>query len=525
LALDSVESQDYNKVRAAILKAYAVVPEQSRALFRTISKQSQETYGEFAFRLNTHFNRWIEGTSVQNDFEKLRELIKLEQFQQVVDPDLRIWLLEQKPTTLESAAKPADQYVTLRRNVRVPQHHPYPAKSNPKTFHQDKKFSQANANTSDHRDSKHNAESQNDNETSKRSEIHPNPKVRCFYCHNVGHVISQCTKRKADRTSNSSGNTSSNVMKVDINNGLSVKDIDPLYLPYCYAGTLTRPDGTTKSVTLLRDTGALQSLLNHSMMQDDDYVDTGERRFIRGVSGEVVPVPLAEVTFEAQICSGSKLCGIAEGLPRGIFGLIGNDLCPSQTDVYVTTRSQAAALQSQTPVTSSDDDAVIEKLATLTSEDCEINDDDLSLLFNSAENLSLSAVTSRTELIKLQQEDATLKSLFELASNQSETPTQNEKARYAFDKGVLVRFWRDRNRPHNDECDTKQTVAPSCLRISLLQLAHDIPAAGHLGQRKTRDRLLQHYYWPQVESAIKQYCRTCDRCQRLGKRPNPPKAP
>ena len=65
MALDSVESQDYNKVRAAILKAYAVVPEQSRALFRTISKQSQETYGEFAFRLNTHFNRWIEGTSVQ----------------------------------------------------------------------------------------------------------------------------------------------------------------------------------------------------------------------------------------------------------------------------------------------------------------------------------------------------------------------------------------------------------------------------------------------------------------------------
>ena len=194
--------------------------------------------------------------------------------------------------------------------------------------------------------------------------------------------------------------------------------------------------------------------------------------------------------------------------------------------VYVCmSRSQAAALQSQTPVTSTDDDVVIEKLATPTSEDCEINDDDLSLLFNSADNLPLSAVTSRTELIKLQQEDATLKSLFELASNQSETPTQNEKDRYAFDRGVLVRFWRDRNRPHNDKCDTKQIVAHSCLRTSLLQLAHDIPAAGHLGQRKTRDRLLQHYCWPQVESAIKEYCCTRDRCQRLGKGPNPPKTP
>jgi len=43
LALDTADSQDYNKVCTAILKAYAVLPEQSRVLFRTVGKQPHET--------------------------------------------------------------------------------------------------------------------------------------------------------------------------------------------------------------------------------------------------------------------------------------------------------------------------------------------------------------------------------------------------------------------------------------------------------------------------------------------------
>jgi len=70
-----------------------------------------------------------------------------------------------------------------------------------------------------------------------------------------------------------------------------------------------------------------------------------------------------------------------------------------------------------------------------------------------------------------------------------------------FDKGVLVRYWKDCDVSHLSGCANKQVIVPACLRTSLLQLAHDIPAAGHSGQRKTRARLLQHYYWPQVVHA------------------------
>ena len=537
LALDSLESQDYNKVRAAILKAYSVVPEQSRVFFRTITKQPHETFSEFAFRLSVHFKRWVDGMSSYEDTEKLRELIKIEQFQQAVDADMRVWLLEQKPSTLESAAKLADQYITLRRNIRVGSHRPNStthdsSKQFHKSFASESKASKVHTNVTEN-----SVAPQVAREAQPRPEL--TPRVRCFYCHGVGHVISQCPKRKSNRANNIQPNTS-NVMKADVDNGTNGinASIDPLYVPYCCSGILTRPDGTTKSVTLLRDTGALQSLLNSSMVDIGDYFDTGERRFIRGVSGETIPVPLVEATLQSKFCNGLVLCGIAEGLPSGVFGLIGNDLCPKDTDVCVTTRSQTSALTRQVPnaechtdlsmqiqdsnASANADSTVVE---SVTDDNPVIDDDDLSLLFNSAVSLPLSAVTSRAELIRLQQEDATLKPLFDFVTNSSDPDLQNDKARYALDRGVLVRYWRDRNAPQIDACDSKQIVVPICLRTSLLQLAHDIPAASHLGQRKTRARLLQHYYWPQVERAIKDYCRTCDRCQRLGKGPNPSKAP
>ena len=42
----------------------------------------------------------------------------------------------------------------------------------------------------------------------------------------------------------------------------------------------------------------------------------------------------------------------------------------------------------------------------------------------------------------------------------------------------------------------EQLVLPLQCRSTVLKLAHDIPAACHLGINKTKDRVLQHYYWP-----------------------------
>ena len=51
----------------------------------------------------------------------------------------------------------------------------------------------------------------------------------------------------------------------------------------------------------------------------------------------------------------------------------------------------------------------------------------------------------------------------------------------------------------------------------MLRLAHNILASGHLGIGKTRKRVLPYFYWPGMLRDIKNYCVTCDVCQRNNK--------
>ena len=88
-----------------------------------------------------------------------------------------------------------------------------------------------------------------------------------------------------------------------------------------------------------------------------------------------------------------------------------------------------------------------------------------------------------------------------------------------------MRKWRDRNDTAGGGNEVIQTLVPHCLRSQLLNLAHDASTSGHLGMAKTQSRLLQHFYWPNLFKDVKEYCRTCDTCQRIGKNNRKPKAP
>jgi len=94
------ELRDYPTVKAAILDAFSVVPEVYRKRFRGLTKSNSETCAEFAFRLSTQFSRWLESEGTDTDIELLRDLIQREQFNSIVDSDLRHWLIDQKPKTL-----------------------------------------------------------------------------------------------------------------------------------------------------------------------------------------------------------------------------------------------------------------------------------------------------------------------------------------------------------------------------------------------------------------------------------------
>lgn len=51
------------------------------------------------------------------------------------------------------------------------------------------------------------------------------------------------------------------------------------------------------------------------------------------------------------------------------------------------------------------------------------------------------------------------------------------------------------------------------IKLELLQEAHDIPTAGHLGVARTIDLLTRSYYWPKLAEEVKQFVESCFTCQ------------
>ena len=58
-----------------------------------------------------------------------------------------------------------------------------------------------------------------------------------------------------------------------------------------------------------------------------------------------------------------------------------------------------------------------------------------------------------------------------------------------------------------------------------MHTAHDRPFGGHLGNKKTRERILNHFYWPGIFPDVAKFCKSCVNCQKCIPKGRVPKAP
>ena len=63
----------------------------------------------------------------------------------------------------------------------------------------------------------------------------------------------------------------------------------------------------------------------------------------------------------------------------------------------------------------------------------------------------------------------------------------------------------------------EQLVLPLQCRKTVLQLAHEVPFAGHLGREKTARRVLQRFYWQTLCRDVGEFCKSCGTCQKTSK--------
>ena len=115
---------------------------------------------------------------------------------------------------------------------------------------------------------------------------------------------------------------------------------------------------------------------------------------------------------------------------------------------------------------------------------------------------AFSANLSSYELKEKQFSDLTLSSLFDKTWDRSNKEN-------CLEREILFREVKD-----NTGNQRSQIVVFTDLRAEILKLCHSGISCHH-GNRRTKDKILKHYFWPNVIRDTKNYVRSCDACQRI----------
>ena len=118
-AMSVEQSLQYDHVKKTVLKAYKLVPEVYRQNFRNCKRQDKQTYTEFAREKEALFDRWCASKEVSQNFEKLRQLVLVEEFKSCLPSNIKTYIDKQKANSLQQAAVLADDYSLTHRSSFV----------------------------------------------------------------------------------------------------------------------------------------------------------------------------------------------------------------------------------------------------------------------------------------------------------------------------------------------------------------------------------------------------------------------
>ena len=87
--------------------------------------------------------------------------------------------------------------------------------------------------------------------------------------------------------------------------------------------------------------------------------------------------------------------------------------------------------------------------------------------------------------------------------------------------GILYRRWVC----EKTDSDLFELVVPETWRNDIVKMFHADPGAGHLGVKRTVERIRSRTYWPRVTETVKRFCERCEQCQRKKAPAKSPRAP
>ncbi|XP_069195558.1 uncharacterized protein [Procambarus clarkii] len=314
LSLD--DSGDYDKVKKVVLMAYQLVPEAYRQKFRNLKKTSEHTFTEFATIKERLFQEWCASRKVETK-EDLEQLILLEDFKDCLSGDLKTYLEEQQVETLSAAATMAEEYILTHRPS---------AKYVPRYYQRRFDKPHEEEETPVPRSAKKTPPS-SPRRTSPSSPKHRSPRrnMVCWTCGQKGHIAARCRGRRG-------GGARREVMLMSCgtspagNQSTTTQEGPRLFSPHTSGGYVSS-DHTGRSVVVLRDSGAAQSLIVKNSLPEGVSVDGRQQVVLVGFPRTQYIAPLVTVHLDSPYFSGTCALAVVDTLPvAGIDVVLANDL-------------------------------------------------------------------------------------------------------------------------------------------------------------------------------------------------------
>lgn len=146
----------------------------------------------------------------------------------------------------------------------------------------------------------------------------------CFYCKKPGHTVNQCfvlnKKTKTPKAVNLVQTRRLPDVQSPPNPTPETEDGLGVYAPFLMNGFVSLSEQSPMvPVTILRDSGALQSVLLEGVLPLSDETSVYSSALIRGIGISYIGVPLHTILLESGLVKGGVVVGVRSELPvRGV---------------------------------------------------------------------------------------------------------------------------------------------------------------------------------------------------------------
>ena len=504
------DALDYKKLQRALLQRYDFTEQGYRERFRGAKPEGQESPSQFIVRISNYFCKWVELAGVEKTFEGVSELVVREQFTNSCPKDVSVFLKERSPKNLEELAQLVEQYLNAH-NKKLATKAPV-VKQDVKDNRPSLPWSQRDATRCYACDGRgHKAVECPNRMSASRNE--PLGRVRrtyCFKCGAMGHEARDC-RMSPQRTQTGSkpggratGGASTQAQRVacamqvsrkmeekesesgvetlELKSGEKIRVLNGACMGAEVKDNLPVLSGKVgdKVEEIFQDSGCSGVIVKRELVDEADF--TGEMGHIMTVDRVLKRAPIARVKVDTPFFVGTveALC-LKDPLFDLIIGNVPGARGPGDPNpewgvvAAVVTRAQARESKEPKPL----------KVKDVTKE----------------------MAVDKEELIKLQEEDTTLERFKKLKGAEIR-------------KGYVISFekhggiwYRMRQRKGDPGETRKQILVPKSLRERVMGVAHDSLFGGHLGVKKTEDRIQTNFFW-QGTRRCHWFCRSCDVCQK-----------